>query len=83
MEVRIDRLRLQVAGMNADAARQFSRLAAQRLGASLAALAPAGGPARIGHLHVTIPTPAGASADALAAAMASEISRVLSREAGR
>lgn len=83
MDVRIDRLRLQVAGMNADTARQFARLVTERLGAELAALPPASRPARLTNLQVAVPGQAGDNPDSLAAAMATGVSRALGREAPR
>lgn len=86
MDVRIDRLRLQVAGMNADMASQFGRLVADRLGAALATappatVPPASGPARLPSLNVAVHQPAAAIPASLAAAIATEISRALSVEA--
>jgi len=83
MEVRIDRLCLQVDGMNADMARQFGRAVAERLGVALAAQPPAPGPARFARLHVAVPAVAADVPDGLAAAMAAEISRALRLEATR
>lgn len=86
MDVRIDRLRLQVAGMNADMASEFGRLVADRLGTAIAtaprATAPsASGPARLPSLNVTVHQPAAPIPASLAAAIATEISRALSVEA--
>jgi hypothetical protein len=79
MEVRIDTLRLQVAGMSPDTAGQFGRLVAERLGAALAAAPPEASPARFDGLHVTVPAPPEASPGTLAATTATEISRALRR----
>jgi hypothetical protein len=83
MDVRIDRLHLRVAGMNADTAGQFARLVAERLGAELAALPPASRPARLTSLQVVVPGQAGDNPDSLAAATATGVSRALGREAQR
>jgi len=77
VDVRIDTLRLQVAGMSPDTARQFGRLVAERLGASLAAEPEAPGPARFASLRVMVPELPGAGPDRLASAMATEIGRAL------
>lgn len=79
MEVRIDTLRLQVAGMSPETASQFGRLVAERLGAALVALPPAPGPARFAGLRMAVPAPPEASPDSLAATTATEISRALRR----
>lgn len=83
MDVRIDRLRLQVAGMDADTARQFARLVAERIGTELAALPAASRPARLTNLQVAVPSRAGDHPDSLAAAMATGVSRALGREVPR
>jgi len=83
MDVRIDRLRLRVAGMNADTAPQFARLVAERIGAELAALPPASRPARLASLQVAVAGQAGGNPDTLAAAMATGVARALGREAPR
>jgi len=83
VEVRIDALRLQVAGMSPDTASQFGRLVAERLGAALAASPPAPGPARLASLRVTVPAPPEASPGSLAAATAAEISRALNGQVAR
>jgi hypothetical protein len=79
VEVRIDTLRLQVAGMSPDTASEFGRLVAERLGAALAALPAASGPARFAGLRVTVPAPPEASPGTLATTTATEISRALRR----
>lgn len=81
MDVRIDRLRLQVTGLNADMASEFGRLVADRLGAALATAPPAPVPARLPSLNVAVHQPAAAIPASLAAAIATEISRALSVEA--
>ena len=84
MDVRIDRLRLRVAGMNADTARQFARLVEERLGAELAALPPASrGRPGSRACRLRSPGQAGDNPDSLAAAMATGVSRALGREAPR
>lgn len=86
MDVRIDTLRLQVAGLSPDTAHQFGRLVAERLGAALVAWPPALGPqrsARLDSLRVTVPAVPGAGPDSLAAAMAAEIARALRAEVTR
>jgi hypothetical protein len=62
VDIRIDRLRLQVPGMHPDAARQFGRLLAEHLAAALAAAPPApdgSGAAQLTRLRVSVPLPAG------------------------
>lgn len=83
MDVRIDRLRLQVAGMNADMAGQFGRLVADRLGAALGTAPPASGPVRLPSLNVAVHQSAGATPASLAATVAAEISRTVSAEAAK
>jgi hypothetical protein len=83
MDVRIDRLRLRIAGMDADTARQFARLVAERIGTELAALPPAARPARLTSLQVAVPGQAGDNQDSLAAAMATGVSHALGRETPR
>jgi hypothetical protein len=83
MDVRIDRLRLRVAGMDADTARQFARLVAERIGTELAALPPASRPTRLTNLQVAVPGQAGDNPASLATAMATGVSRALGREAPR
>ncbi|MGH3246737.1 MAG: hypothetical protein ACRDOI_11075 [Trebonia sp.] len=80
MDIRIDRLRLQVAGMNPDTARQFGRLLAEQLAAMVAAAPPAPpapGAARRSSLRVSVPWPAGRHSGGLAPVAATEISRAL------
>lgn len=88
MDIRIDRLRLEVSGMSPDMARQFGRLVAERLGAILTAGPPASGPpasgtTRLTTLRVAVPGRPGAGPASLAASAAAEISRALAAEAGR
>ena len=92
MDIRIDTLRLQASGMDADTASRFARLVAERLGAALATwpAAPgeagpaeavpgeaAPGGARLGALRVAVPARAWDSPDSLAAHLATEVSRSL------
>ena len=82
MDIRIDTLRLQASGMDADTASRFARLVAERLGAALATwpAAPgeaAPGGARLGALRVAVPARAWDSPDSLAAYLATEVSRSL------
>jgi hypothetical protein len=83
VNVRIDTLRLEVSGMSPDAARQFGRLVAERLGAMLAGAPQESGPARVTTLRVSVPWQAGASPGGLAASAAAEVSRALRTEATR
>lgn len=83
MEVRIDRLRLQVSGMQADTARRFGRTVAERLAVALADLPPSPGPARLASLRVAVPGSSADNPDGLAAAVAAEISRAVHAEATR
>jgi hypothetical protein len=83
VDIRIDRLRVQVAGMNPDTARQFGRLFAEHLAAAMAATPPGpGGAPRLTSLRVSVPEPAGPNPRglapaALAPAAAAEVSRAL------
>jgi hypothetical protein len=92
VDIRIDTLRLQASGMDADTASRFARLVAERLGAALAtwpaapgeaAPAEAGpgdarpGDAWLGALRVAVPARAWDSPDSLAAHLATEVSRSL------
>jgi hypothetical protein len=77
VEVHIDTLRLQVAGMSPDTAGQFGRLVAERLGEALAAAPLSPGPARLASLHVMVPALPGATPGSLAAATATGISQAL------
>lgn len=81
MDVRIDTLRLQVAGLSPDTAGQFGRLVAERLGAALAAPAP--GPARFDSLRVAVTALPEGGPGRLAAATATEIARALRAEVTR
>lgn len=83
MNVRIDRLRLQVQGMSPEAAREFGRLVAERLGELLDGAPPAAGAARSVSQHVSVPCPAHDSPGRLAAAVAAEIARTLRAGAAR
>lgn len=77
MNVRIDRLRLQVPGGDSEAARQFARLVAERLGALLQDAPPASGPARLASRRARVSWPAGADPGGRAAATAAGIARLL------
>jgi hypothetical protein len=82
VEIRIDRLRLQVTGMNPDTARQLGRLLAEQLATMVAAAPPASGATHLARLRVSVPDPVGQRPDgrnphSLAPAMATEISRSL------
>jgi hypothetical protein len=78
MDIRIDRLRVQVTGMNPDMARQFGRLLAEHLAAVMAAGPPmSGDAARLTSLRVSVPGSAGRNPGSLAPAMATEVSRAL------
>jgi hypothetical protein len=77
VEIRIDRLRLQVPGTNPDTARQLGRLLAEQLATMVAAAPPASGATRLTSLRVLVPGPAGQHPGSLAPAMATEISRAL------
>lgn len=82
MEIRIDRLRVQVHGMTKEAARQFGQLLAEQLAAQAAV--PAGlASARTGltTVRVSIPAPGGLPPGALATAAATEVSRALASRA--
>ena len=83
MNVRIDRLSLQVSGMDPETARQFGRLVAERLSAMLAAAPPAPGTARLATQRVQVSWPAGEGPGGRAAATAAEIARALRRGAAR
>jgi hypothetical protein len=76
VDIRIDRLRLQVTGMSPDAARELGRLLAEQLAAMAAGVPPAAGTAPLTSLHVTVPA-LGDHPGALAPAVAAEISRTL------
>ena len=80
MDIRIDTLRVQAAGMSPDAARQFGRLLAEQL-AALVAAPPGGGVTRLTALRVSVPAPAGRPQHpgSLASTMAAEVSRALNR----
>jgi hypothetical protein len=56
MDIRIDKLHLQVGGMDQDTARRFARLVAERLGAALATWPAAPGP---GLANTGLAAPAG------------------------
>ena len=87
MDIRIDTLRLQASGMDADTASRFARLVAERLGAALATWPAAPGEAepaeampggaRLGALRVAVPARTWDSPDSLAAHLATEVSRSL------
>jgi hypothetical protein len=77
VDIRIDRLRLQVSGLHPDAARELGRLLAEQLAATVAAAPPASGATRFTSLRISVPVPAGQPPGALAPAMAAEISRAL------
>jgi hypothetical protein len=88
VDVRIDRLSLEVSGMSAGLAGRFGRQVAERLSALLATAPLASGPARSGaarlpSLHVSVPEAAGRSQDALAEATATAIARALRAQATR
>lgn len=59
MDIRIDRLRLQVSGMRPDAAREFGRLLAEHLAAALAAAPPEPDGAQLARLRISVPWPGG------------------------
>lgn len=77
MDIRIDRLRLQVTGISPDAARELGRLLAEQLATTLAAAPPASGTVPVTSLRVTVPAPGAGHPGTLAPAMATEISRTL------
>lgn len=77
MDIRIDRLRLQVAGMSPEAARQLGRLLAEQLAVMADAAPPASGATRLTSLRVSVPGPADQRPGSLVPAMATEISRAL------
>ena len=78
MDIRIDRLRVQVTGLNPDMARQFGRLLAEHLAAEMAAGPPMSGDvARLTSLRVSVPGSAGRNPGSLAPAIATEVSRAL------
>jgi hypothetical protein len=59
VDIRIDRLRLQVSGMRPDAAREFGRLLAEHLAAALAAAPPEPDGAQLARLRISVPWPGG------------------------
>jgi hypothetical protein len=82
MDIRIDRLGLQVPGMHPDAARDFGRLLAEHLAAALAAAPPGPDSVPLVRLRVSVPWPAaqppGSGRPVTAAPVAAaEIARVL------
>ena len=77
MDIRIDRLRLQVSGMSPDRARQFGRLLAEHLAAVMAAAPPGPEAARLARLQIRVPQQAGQHPRSLAPVTATEISRAL------
>jgi hypothetical protein len=84
VNIRIDRLRVQIAGMNPDTARQFGRLLAEHLAAAMAAAPPdpaaPPGPdsaSRLTTLRVSVPGPTGRNPRGLALAAAAGVSRAL------
>ena len=92
MDIRIDTLRVQAAGMDPDTARRFARLVAERLGAALATSPAAAGqggpgvagpgqavprPARLGSIRIAVQAPAAGSPENLAAHLAAEVSVAL------
>jgi len=81
VNVRIDRLRLQAYGMSPEAAREFGRLVAERLGVLLEAAPPAPGTGRLAGRHVQVSWPAGEAPGSHAAAAAAEIARALRGQA--
>ncbi len=82
MNIRIGRLRLQASGMSPEAAREFGRLVAERLGVLLEAAPPAPVPARVASQRVQICWPAGETLDGRAATAAAAIARALPGGAG-
>jgi hypothetical protein len=76
MDIRIDRLRLQVTGISPDAARELGRLLAEQLATMMAAAPAASGTAPVASLRVSVPALSG-HPGTLAPAMAAEISRAL------
>jgi hypothetical protein len=80
MDISVDTLRLQIAGMDAIAARRFARLVAERLAATMPeeTTEPS---QRLGSLSVSHQARLGDSPDNLAVATAGDISRAV-RSAG-
>jgi len=81
VDIRIDTLRVQAAGMSPVAARQFGRLLAEQLAALVAAAPPGDGATRLTTLRVSVPAPAGRPQHPgrLAPGVAAEVSRALNR----
>jgi len=82
VDIRIDRLRLQVSGMRPDAAREFGRLLAEHLAAALAAAPPEPDAARLTRLRISVPWPGrehsgGVRPADAAPAAATEVARAL------
>lgn len=77
MDIRIDTLRLRASGMDRDAARQFARLVAERLGMALATWQSSPDAERLSGLRIAVQARAGDGPDSLAAHLAAEVSRAL------
>jgi hypothetical protein len=81
VDIRIDRLRLQVSGTHPDAARELGRLLAEHLAAALAGDPPAPDAVRLAGLRVSVPWPGGqhqgGSPPAHAAPAAAQVARAL------
>lgn len=75
MDVHIDRLRLRVAGIGEDSARQLAGLIGQRLNAAVSSIPV---PGRLARLDVTVAARAGDGLDDLADAAAAEVLRAVS-----
>jgi hypothetical protein len=81
VDIRIDRLRLRVAGIDEESAQRLAGLIAQRLRASIGEASLSGatpaGVAELGRLDVTLRARAGDSLDDLADGAATEVLRAL------